>query len=260
MEKLDLLIEIIGIPGVGKSTFLKRLFKDNHAKKDLLDWEHVRKKAISNFYSKIGGQPTKIKMKYFKLLSSIPIINTSYVDYFLYKNIKYSTSIYDDDWGILSETILKEIMKNDLFLPNMRPYYINLMLGYITRARLLKEYSIITNKNIIFENGIISAINTLENIEKNKIYFKKRILPDLIIFIKTNMETIINVAESRRKEKSRVLLLSKDNDEITKIYNNSLNKYIQISNILLNKGIPVIEFDRNDDPGKLINKLNVKNK
>lgn len=255
-----MLIEVIGIPGAGKSTFLKKLFKNNNTNKFFADWKHVKKEAISNFYCKIDRQSTKTNMKYFKVFSSIPIINTHFSNYFLYKKIKYSTEIYDGYWGTLSEIILNEIMKNDLLPPNMKPYYINLILAYIVRARLLKEYSIKINKNIIFENGIISAINTIEDIEKNKIHFKKQILPDLIVFIKANMETIIGVAENRRKEKSRVLLLSKDNDEISKIYENSLNKYIKLTETLSKEGIRIIEIDRDDSPEKLINKLNIKNK
>lgn len=250
-----MLIEVIGVPGAGKSTILEKLFRNSEIKRDFVNWKQVKKNAILDCFNK-NKIITKIDLLKYRMIFSLPVFNTQLVEYFLYKKIKYRRYLYNNDWGIVTKIILDGIICDDMLLPCMKPYYINLILEYIIRTRILKEYSSNMGENIIFENGIICAINSLDYIYINKKYFKKHILPDAVIFVKAEICTIVNVAETRKKEgKQRIRTLNKDKEEIFRIYENSLNKYTQISDILLSKGIPVIEFDRNDEPENLINKL-----
>lgn len=114
--------------------------------------------------------------------------------------MKYKPYFYDNYWRIISEKILNKVIRKDIFPSYVKPYFVNLELERIIRTRISKEFSTRMEKNVILDEGIIVAISRLDYIDIEENCFEKSALPDIAIFIKADMDTIVNVAETRIKK------------------------------------------------------------
>lgn len=244
-----MLIEVIGTPGSGKSTLLDELFENKSIKKDLNSWNGVQNKAILNFVNKNSIEINK----YFKLLFKLPIIKKKILDIYFQQRLLYSTKIYSPCWIDFSKTIISNIIENEILENNVKPHYIKWELIKIAKAHICMDYIKENDKNIILDEGVITSLATLKEIE----FPNKSIIPDVVLFVKTEPETILKRLEERQKNKMlNSAFINKTKNELSELINNKYNKYLEVVSYLEKESIPVIIYDyRKDNKQKIVEEL-----
>ncbi len=249
-----MLIEIIGIPGSGKSTLIKALKQEPGLRSAFSTWQGVRVKAMRSFVSNTETSQKQWTAFPRSILWSIPWLNDYFANCIFHRFIKQDPMVYEGSWGKLAKLLIEGVTHRVDIKPDHVPYYISWELEKLVAANLSGHFCNIHNKNIILDEGVLSAMNTLSII---KDLFNPSLMPDAVIFVSTTpQDALTGISERKKKGRVNRSQQKKNDTEILEFITQKHQKYLDFVKQLSSLNIPVLDYNyKNDSFQSLVNQL-----
>jgi len=249
-----MLIEAIGTPGAGKSTLLKALKQESDLKQNFKTWQNVRVKAIRSFITSKETRQKQWVVFPKNIVWEIPWANDYFANCIFHRFIKHDPLVYKGSWGNLAKLLIEGVMYRGDIKPDLVPYYISWELEKLVTAQIAGHYCQTYNKNIILDEGVLSAINSLN---KTPDQVNQSLIPDAVIFVSTEPEDALSgILERKSKDRVNKSQINKDDSAILKFLDDKHKRYINLIQQLESLNTPVLNYNyKNDSLQSLVHRL-----
>jgi deoxyadenosine/deoxycytidine kinase len=234
-------IELVGVPGIGKSTTYKYLRNIHTDEDNWLLLEHLFKNSTP--------RPVGVKQKVRTLISKIlglpmaPKVKVAHDNKFLFDFMAQNEALIDIFWDI---TMTKN---KNLFGKDLRFTTVNYIMMVFKNLQAILDYK--TNKCVVLDEGIMINLSHFTNRALEEPFesqissvLDKFTLPSGIVFFDGDVETVIERTKIRGKLKVEDENLS---DEMLKKSREETaferRKYVEIAD---SRGIPILRLDAGD--------------
>ena len=252
-------IEIVGLPGSGKTTLSKKLHKNGNSSSYLLSSSlKFEKNTDLDYFKNIFKVNNKIERI---IKFTPPLINKYIIEYCKKKESISSLGDMLNEWGeFVNYFILNIDQFPRAYNKSCKDIFIDFIINYFifNRNKEMDSISLIIDSGIIFKSTYLSDyfLEDKENmISKFKEYIRTcPFLPDKIIYLKILPKRSLERIK-KRKVNFPIFLQNNTTEEM-------LDKLIErsfvldnILKILKNKGINIIEFDDNIQEAEIYKKI-----
>lgn len=229
-----MLIEVIGLPGSGKTTLIKEILKRNH----FSTWQSSVCHLIKTDISKIILD--KKKRFIYNVILRFPIIKRKFAEY-IFDILFTKHPYYQGKMIQLTPKLIQGVMENHLIDNNLKYHYIRWEIYKTVKSILLREYYDVDH--VLLDEGILTSIVDIVDYDLQEVV---HLLPDLVIYIKETPENTVTQMKKRyiSEGKMNPSKLGKSNENLLL---QQLKKYSNY-NLLIDKlrysAVKVITFDR----------------
>lgn len=252
-------IELVGLPGSGKTTLSKKLYEYTNNSSYLLSSksDFVTEKDFENFKNLFN-----VDNKIAKILKFIPPkLNKYVINYYKKKESVSSFAEMFSKWGSFIDYFIINIDKSpNLYNKSCKEVFIDFILHYF----IFHQNENMKNKNLIIDSGIIFKSTYLSNYfneDNKKISYKLTeyekncpFLPDKIFYLKIDPQTSLKRI-TKRKNNFPIFLKNYSEEEMIK---KLMDRSIVLENlieIIKKKGVKVIKFDANIPKSEIYKKI-----
>jgi adenylate kinase family enzyme len=244
-------IDIIGPPGVGKSSFCHFLYKNRSELSEFFfDWEIRLRVAELDIKNK------NILYKVaFPFAVRIPSFRNHLSKHFSREEASKTFLNLSEEWKSFIKNYT-ELLKETKSDPVRYTIAIKDFLEVMENVSLIEKTS--SNKLVMYDESLTHRVYAISRGSDNwksiaSRYIENLELPAGVIYIKSDAQTVFNRIKRRSKSRTALCHLNKTDGEIFLMTEKSLQIFDYTTELINEKNIPIIKIDNS-----LNNKLNLK--
>lgn len=241
-----MLIELIGLPGSGKSTLYQNIIKNYDLSKYLIGFNDIFSKALYEFITNNKSLMSPLNYNLYSIINTIPFVKKKVANCFFSTKVIFSLEAHSEiDYSLVSEIVLDN-MENDYYDNCQKVNLIKWEFEKLIRAQILKRFSVNYNNNILLDEGIITVLNNIQNKDNYVSLLDKIALPDAVIFLDSDIDFVVNVSLDRKKNSRYNVGDINLNKEID-FFSKKQTRYYYLIELLQNQNIPIIRINRDSE-------------
>jgi len=247
-------IDIIGPPGVGKSSFCHFLFKNRKKVSEFyFDWEIRLRVAELEIKNK-----SILHKVTFPLAVRIPSFRNHLSKHFSREEASKTFLNLSEEWKNFIN-YYTELLKETKSDPARYTIAIKDFLEVMENVSLNEEKA--SNNLVIYDESLTHRVYSISRGSDNwksiaRSYIENLELPLGVIYIKSDAETIFNRIKQRSKSRTVLCHLNKSDNEIFSLTEKSLQIFEYVTVLIKEKKIPLLQIDNSLGNSVNLDKMN----